>query len=163
MDVSLYCLPLFLVYRTHWPVEWKRDRCVTSRTLGPVVLLYRLFRALAARSAQAERDDESCFFVTRYRLASEATTARRYRRVHICHWVLGHPSVVITLSDEENLFNRGLNTEESDGEANGVIEDFRQADLDTQENVNQGSFSNDDHLTLQKVSQNLRRQSKLRI
>ncbi|GBP23557.1 hypothetical protein EVAR_12840_1 [Eumeta japonica] len=43
--------------------EWKRNRYVTRRTLRPIVPVYRLFRASLARSAQAERDNESCFFV----------------------------------------------------------------------------------------------------
>ncbi|GBP76209.1 hypothetical protein EVAR_74691_1 [Eumeta japonica] len=39
---------IILESRTHRPMEWKKDRCVTtSRTLRPIVPLYRLFRALA--------------------------------------------------------------------------------------------------------------------
>ncbi|GBP50079.1 hypothetical protein EVAR_39658_1 [Eumeta japonica] len=40
---------------------WKRDRCVTSRTLRTP--LYRSFRALARTLGSGERDNESCFFV----------------------------------------------------------------------------------------------------
>ncbi|GBP82401.1 hypothetical protein EVAR_49711_1 [Eumeta japonica] len=41
----------------HRPIEWKRDRCVTSRTPRPIVPLYCSALSLA-RSAQAERDNE---------------------------------------------------------------------------------------------------------
>ncbi|GBP79339.1 Pleckstrin homology domain-containing family G member 1 [Eumeta japonica] len=39
--------PLSLFCSDHRPMEWKRDRCVTRRTLRPIVPLYRSFRALA--------------------------------------------------------------------------------------------------------------------
>ncbi|GBP81376.1 hypothetical protein EVAR_61774_1 [Eumeta japonica] len=48
----------------HRPMEWKRDRCVTSRTLRPILPLYCSALSLA-RLAQVERDNESCFFVKR--------------------------------------------------------------------------------------------------
>ncbi|GBP62154.1 hypothetical protein EVAR_40604_1 [Eumeta japonica] len=69
---------LSVVYstRTHRPMEWKSDRCVISRTLRPIVPFYRSFCALSlARSAQAERDNESSFFV---RAAGVHRFIRRY-------------------------------------------------------------------------------------
>ncbi|GBO99660.1 hypothetical protein EVAR_772_1 [Eumeta japonica] len=56
----------------------EKYRCVTSPILRPIVPLNRLLRALArARSAQAERDNESCFFV---RAASVHRFIRRQSR-----------------------------------------------------------------------------------
>ncbi|GBP18585.1 hypothetical protein EVAR_14355_1 [Eumeta japonica] len=48
-------------------MEWKKDRRVTSRTLRPLVPLYCSALSLA-RSAQAERDNESRFFTCEHRL-----------------------------------------------------------------------------------------------
>lgn len=66
-------------------------------------------------------------------------------------------------SDEEVLVSQGLVTEESDDEPDGVIEDFRQVDVDAQENVDEDSSSSDDDRTLQEISQDLRRQGKLKV
>ncbi|GBP74747.1 hypothetical protein EVAR_59642_1 [Eumeta japonica] len=46
-DIARLCCRCLSSTRTHRPMEWKRDRHVTSRTLKPIVPLYRLFRALA--------------------------------------------------------------------------------------------------------------------
>ncbi|GBP12386.1 hypothetical protein EVAR_73838_1 [Eumeta japonica] len=47
---SVVCGRCLSSTRTHRPMEWKRDRCVTSRTLRPIVPLYCSALSLA-RSA----------------------------------------------------------------------------------------------------------------
>ncbi|GBP85199.1 hypothetical protein EVAR_47635_1 [Eumeta japonica] len=78
-------LPLFLFYSDASVDEVEeRDRCDTSRTLRPVVSLYCSALSLA-RSAQAERDNESCFFdQTPYLLSSVKTTVLRCPSLAMC-------------------------------------------------------------------------------
>ncbi|GBP53358.1 hypothetical protein EVAR_41195_1 [Eumeta japonica] len=59
---------------TSWIPSLQRNRCVTSRTLRPLVSPYWSALSLA-RSAQAERDNESCFFM---RAAGVHRFTRRY-------------------------------------------------------------------------------------
>ncbi|GBP87515.1 hypothetical protein EVAR_86552_1 [Eumeta japonica] len=75
LQEMVVCFRCLSSTRTYRPMEWKRDS-VTSRTLRPIVPLYHLFRALVCL-AQAERDNESCFFV-------RATGVHQFiRRYHV--------------------------------------------------------------------------------
>ncbi|CAG5049213.1 unnamed protein product [Parnassius apollo] len=66
-------------------------------------------------------------------------------------------------SDEEDLVFRGSVTEDSDDEPDGVLEDFRHMNVIGQTNNEEYAFSSDDDMTLQELSQDLRRQGKLKV
>ncbi|CAG4932114.1 unnamed protein product [Parnassius apollo] len=66
-------------------------------------------------------------------------------------------------SDEEDLIFRVSVTEDSDDEPDGVLEDFRDMNVISQTNNEEDAFSSDDDMTLQELSQDLRRQGKLKV